>query len=1418
MKIQWKVLFTSLCSLAFSLPASLPAQTMADYTAYPNFLNQTVPPNILFIVDMGNKILPAAYTGPNHHYPISFKTGTPTQSTYAANITFDDGTGPGADMTSVDQAGAVINTATTALPSDTFNSLTSYYGMFDPLRCYVTDSNSFNYSSVKATVAAACAVTEWDGNFLNWLTMRKKEVLYQVLVGGTSLPASANTDGTANTLAGEGKTGENGSTDSCTSNSKSCWRYVKFVPASTLSGRVPTSLPSPVVTGTNMDATAADPGRFFGIGDGDLFVNDDATPDPFDASSGNQYAIVVDLTTEPDVPSGTGSESDHCNVGQPGFAGHLVCYKREHSLGLFQKLQLANMHVSVMFVNAVSGQGARVDFEFDDNFNPSAITGIRNEKTSAESPLAEALYEGLCLYRKAQGPCYSNSGASSVGYTGSTGVNGDPFYFASLNQMVSCCRNFVLMISPGSATADGDTPDLQVPFGDLFSGTNIGLTSSGVTGDRLDDVAYYGKLNDIRGPSLTGDQTVTFYGVNAMGGAAGATLLASAAKYGGFEDQNSDNLPDAGGQACTYPAGSNLGTGAGTSSPEWDKDQNCVPDTFFDANEGGDLEAQINAAIAAILKEASSGSAASVLASSSTGEGAIYQSFFFPSSFEGQNEITWTGYTRGLFLDSFGNLREDTNSDGSLVYGDDLIVRTRFDTSTSQVVIDKYVDVSPADGQADSSTPSATVGLKNVSGIWEAGKRLALTPSCSRRLLTWVDLNHNQTVDGGEQMPFEAACGPFGTDTSTILSPYLRAGAAPYTATNIIDFIRGSQIVGMRDRQLTVGGSLTVWKLGDAIHAQPIVVGTPTQRFDVIYGDASYTAYFDKYKNRRQVAYLGANDGMLHAFNAGFYHRGDDPSTNGTEEHGWFTRTPTNNSSGPLLGDELWGFIPQELLPHLQWLADPNYTHVYYVDLTPKVTDVRIFTADADHPNGWGTILMGGFRMGGSCGNCPAGSAPPMSVTGDLDNNAGTPDETRSFYSAYFVLDVTNPEKDPVLLWSFSSADLGLTTMIPSMLRVTPAASAMTDNTDAKWYMVMGSGATSYDGDTDQAGTLYAIDLAQGPGLGNGNVKTMVAETMNSMMGNTLTMDRDFDYRVDVTFFGSVIDDGSGPWRGKLYRLTMNDCLTPCLPSVWGIDDGGGKRVPTEILDTFPSSGTTLELGPITSTPAVTIDDANKLWVFSGTGRFFSQADKSNTEQQYFVGVKDSVMNNACTESTRTNCHDDDLVDVSAAVVCQLAVGTCGSGTNQVSGVAGATDFPSLVSTVASKDGWYTTLSTSGERSVTRPLVFGGMVLFPTFTPDSDVCNQGGESTLYALYYRTGSAFSSPVIGVSTSGSNKNVNRSVSLGKGLASQAVVHLGKGSTHGKVTAYVQKSDGELLSMDISLVGALSSRFISWYDQRS
>jgi type IV pilus assembly protein PilY1 len=1420
------------------MPAGVSAQNMADYTNYPIFLSQTVSPNILFLVDMGNYTLEAAYSGTNQRYWISFKAGTAADLKYSSNVTIDSKSGD--DLVAADNNGVLINTSDVTSPADTFVSSKSYYGMFDPLRCYTTDTNSFNYASVKAAVSDACGNSYWDGNFLNWLTTRKKETIYQVLVGGEPIPAQANQDGTANTLDADPKTGEAGSTNTCADNSKSCWRFVKFVPSTTLwptgsTAHVPTTLPVATVDLASGGTVAS--GIFFGIGEGTLFINDSkvvtgkVTASPFDTAPANLYPLEVDLTTEPNVPSGTGSLSDNCIVGDPLFAGHRICYQRDRSLGLFQKMRTDNMHVAVMFVNASTGQGGSLQFTFDDSFNAASVTNIRNQHTAANAPLSEALYEGLCLFKKSQGPCYSNSGSWSTGYSsGGIGAAGDPFYFKSTNQMVRCAKCFVLMISPGKGVLDGDAPDLQSPFGNLFTGANIGVVSSGAAGDRLDDVAYYGHTHDLRS-DLAGTQSVAFYAVNAMGGPNGAALLASAAKYGGFEDRNNDNAVDlTGSQACTYPAGSKLGSGASTSNAEWDLDMDCVPDTYFDASEGGDLEGQINAAIAAILKKAASGTSISVLASSSTGEGALFQAFFFPSTYEGTDEIKWTGFVQGLFVDPFGNLREDRGGaggvpDGKLVYSDDNIVVTRTDPTSGDVVVDRYVDVSPADGLADSVTPYETVSLRQMQGLWEAGKKLALRDisSSPRNLITWVDLDNDGVVDSGEQMAFSTA-------NAATLKPYLRATSSGM-ATNIINFIHGTQVSGMRNRQVTVNGALHVWKLGDVVNSTPTIVGAPKERYDILYGDSGYRHFVAKWANRRQMAYVGANDGLLHAFNVGYYHRGDDPSTGSVVEHGWTTTNPNDNLGGTGLGEEVWGFVPYHLLPQLEWYTRTDYTHISYVDLKPKVTDVHTFTQEAAcgggvtptaagciHPDGWGTILILGLRFGGSCGSCAAVSSgnnggPALKVVADFNGNGNTTDvnDTRYFYSAYVVLDITDPDATPTVLGVYSSSDLGLTTGYPTVARMNLSSDGNTTHTNSKWFMVFGSGVHGYDGRAAAAAQIFAVEL--GTPLGTAPAVTkMAVGSWSAFMADPITLDKDLDFRSDAIYVGRTIDptaSGIGYWTGKMYRLTMGQCTAaPCSTSTWGIASGA-NRVPTEMLDTFNLNIGWDYLGPVTSSPTVTLDDAGEVWVFFGTGRFLSTTDKADTSTQYLLGLKDSVLRaGGCAQTSTTSCWDDNLLDVSNVQICV----TCAAGSNQVNGISGTTTYPALISLVKSMDGWVTTMSTAGERSIVPPTIIAGAVLFPTFIPTSDICVASGSSNLYALFYKTGGAYSEPIMGVDASGYSKT---NVSLGQGLASSVAIQIGAAPTG--VAGFYQTSGANIGKITPSTPLSAWSEYVSWVSRR-
>ena len=130
----------------------------------------------------------------------------------------------------------------------------------------------------------------------------------------------------------------------------------------------------------------------------------------------------------------------------------------------------------------------------------------------------------------------------------------------------------------------------------------------------------------------------------------------------------------------------------------------------------------------------------------------------------------------------------------------------------------------------------------------------------------------------------------------------------------------------------------------------------------------------------------------------------------------------------------------------------------------------------------------------------------------------------------------------------------------------------------------------------------------------------------------------------------------------------------------------------------------------------------------------------------------------------------------------------------------------------------------AGERVVTPTTVVAGLVFFPSFTPASDMCSDSGSSTLYALYYRTGSAPLEPVIGT-TGTTNMVVNKSMSLGAGgVASQVSVQVGAqgsgavgGGCSGRLTGYIQSSSGALTSFCIGGTQPWS-KYVSWINDRT
>ena len=185
---------------------------------------------------------------------------------------------------------------------------------------------------------------------------------------------------------------------------------------------------------------------------------------------------------------------------------------------------------------------------------------------------------------------------------------------------------------------------------------------------------------------------------------------------------------------------------------------------------------------------------------------------------------------------------------------------------------------------------------------------------------------------------------------------------------------------------------------------------------------------------------------------------------------------------------------------------------------------------------------------------------------------------------------------------------------------------------------------------------------------------------------------------------------------------------------------------------------------------------------------------------------------------------------MSTATICALGTGTCtGTGVNQqvtaVPALVGGGNYASLLSLVQSKRGWFTKLTVPAgglpsERSVANPVLLGGIVFFPTFTPSGDVCVAAGSSNLYALYYVSGGAYSSPVVGMT----GQNINSKVSLGEGLATTVAIHLGaqgdgttgSGSQSG-LKGCSQSSTGAINCVNAGTASATASRYLSWINQR-
>ncbi|MBI5901902.1 MAG: hypothetical protein HZB84_00225 [Deltaproteobacteria bacterium] len=410
------------------------------------------------------------------------------------------------------------------------------------------------------------------------------------------------------------------------------------------------------------------------------------------------------------------------------------------------------------------------------------------------------------------------------------------------------------------------------------------------------------------------------------------------------------------------------------------------------------------------------------------------------------------------------------------------------------------------------------------------------------------------------------------TGTSTLLTDATNAfttanAAITYTLLNVADATAKNNLVNYvhgYDAYDDDGNGITTekrgWIMGDILHSKPLVVN---------YTSFTMAQETDCSVNKTMI-YVGSNDGMLHAF------RDCD-------------------------GSELWAFIPQDLLPNLQYLH--GTTHSYYVDSSPVA-----YTYDANNDGtidgaaGDKTVLMFGERRGGGY---------------------------------YYAIDVSDPFS-PRYLWRLSStvspsgtntdySELGESWSEPVMGKILTQVSGV-DTTKIVAFIGAGYDNTAEDAQPTLTSTkgrgVYAVEIATLSGA-----TPYFTNSGYKVWGYTTTQNSSLTRSIPSQL--SVIDTDGNGYTDRVYapdvgayiwRFDVGDKLT----SNWT-----GRRV----FQSNPGADASTDR-KMFYRPSVTLEIGYEMLYF-GTGDREHPVDTSVVDRLY--AVKDKGQTTAKSESNLTD-------------------------------------------------------------------------------------------------------------------------------------------------------------------------------------
>ena len=473
---------------------------------------------------------------------------------------------------------------------------------------------------------------------------------------------------------------------------------------------------------------------------------------------------------------------------------------------------------------------------------------------------------------------------------------------------------------------------------------------------------------------------------------------------------------------------------------------------------------------------------------------------------------------------------------------------------------------------------SSTAGAFNPTSYWGTPSAGAITGNINGWGGSVLSFPGDQIVTEATATPLWAASIPvarniFTTDQTLNGVPF--AWATPNGISGDPSGIQQNDVNAVRANPL-----------GDVINSQMFLVGNSPNL------NASST--------RTNVLYVGANDGMLHGFDAG----------DGT-------------SATPGTGKELMAYVPRGLFSnlHTNTFASSSYIHQSWVDGSPFAGDAQTANLSSSTPT-WSTVLVGTLGAGGPGYFVLDVSDPGTFGASNVLLDATDPSQSQSPLATTKILNndngTYNSSADPATAGALQTLGNQFSQAVMDLYNVTQSAQIVRLNSNdtshggIEWGAIMGNGYNSLSGvptlliqslSKEKGYPLYAIAVPSVAGQ-----ITWVAD--GNGLGAPRPVDADGNGTADIVYAGDL--------EGNLWKFDI---------SSW--DHSKWKVVPyasgssTTAAPMFRAVGPSGVPQPITSAPVAVPNANGGFMVGFGTGKNLTDADTGDANLNTFYVLYD---------------------------------------------------------------------------------------------------------------------------------------------------------------------------------------------------